>query len=139
MPKRLNSVLKTSERAMGSPRNTYTNITFASKSVYTASLQRPYIVHKTFPQRLYSVHDASTARKKLLQRVCRALMSRLRRAYSVLMAFKIFFLFSYFEKPYFATMVIYFDFSKLLVIVCNSCYNVESHAGLGTCLVTHIY
>jgi len=37
--------------------------------MYTTSSQRPYSVHTTFPQSLYSVHDVSTARKQLLRRV----------------------------------------------------------------------
>jgi len=69
MPPRLYSVLKTCQRAVGSPRNTPKHFKFASYSVYTTSSQRPHSVHTMFPQRLYSVHDASTARKQLLQRV----------------------------------------------------------------------
>ena len=94
-----------------------------TNSMYTMSSQRPYSVHTTFPQHLYSVHDASTARKKLLQRVQGALTERTHRAYSVLtaiIALKIVLRFSFFEHPYFAYIVLYFDFSKQFFIVFNS-------------------
>jgi len=86
MPQRLYSVLKPSQRAVGSPRNTPKNIKFVSCSVYTTSSQRPYSVHTTFPQRLYSVHDVFSARKQLLQRVHSAHTARSRHAHSILTA-----------------------------------------------------
>jgi len=96
LPQRLYSVLKPCQRAVGSPRNTPKNITFASYSVYTTSSQRPYSVHATFLQRLYSVHNVFTAHKQLLQRVHGAYTTFSRRAHSVLkaiIAFKIFYFF----------------------------------------------
>jgi len=66
MPQRLYSVLKTCQRAVGSPGTTPENIKFAGCSVYTTSSQHPYNVHTTYSQRLYSVHDTYTARKQLL-------------------------------------------------------------------------
>jgi len=65
------------------------NIKFASYSVYTSSSQCPYSVHTTFS--LYSVYDASTARKKfpLTPRSWRAhdaLTARTQGAYRVLTA-----------------------------------------------------
>jgi len=76
MPQRLYSVLKTCQQ------NTPKHI-FASYSVYTTSSQRPYSVHTTFPWRLFNVHDASMARKKLLQRVHGVLTARTQHTYCV--------------------------------------------------------
>jgi len=79
-------------------------------SVLTACLQRPH-----------DVPVASTARKQLLQRVHGALTARTQCAYSVftaIIAFKIFLLIL---LPYFANIVINFQFSKQFVIVFNSC------------------
>ena len=56
MPQRLYGVLKTCQRAVGSPQNTPKNIKFASNSTTTSQL--PYSVYTTFPQLLYNVHDA---------------------------------------------------------------------------------
>ena len=81
IPQRLYSVLKSSQRAVGSPRNTPKNIKFVSYSVYTTSSQRPYSVHTTFPQRLYSVNDVFTARKQLLQLVHSAHTARTQRSH----------------------------------------------------------
>jgi len=82
MPQRLYSVLKPSQRAVGSPRNTPK----ISNLSVIACTQRHHSVHTTFPQRLYSVHDVFTARKQLLQRVHSAYTARSRRAHSVLTA-----------------------------------------------------
>ena len=60
-PQRLYSVQKICQRVVGSPRNMLKFIKFASYSVYTTSLQRPFGVHTTFPERHYSVHDAFIA------------------------------------------------------------------------------
>jgi len=87
-----------------------------------ACVQRHHSVHTTFQQRLIIVHDASTACKKLLQRVHGALVARTQRAYSVFtatIAFKICFTYI-FEQPYFANKVITFDFSKQFAIVFNN-------------------
>ena len=65
MSQRLNSVLKTCQRAVGSPRKKSKNIKF--NIVYTTSSQASYRVHTTFPQRkelLQRVHAALTARKQ---------------------------------------------------------------------------
>ena len=116
---------------VGSPRNTPKTIKFVSYSVYTTSSQRPYIAHTTFPQRFYSVRDASTACKQLLQRVYGAHTARPQRShgahsvFTAIIAFKLFnLIFYYFEKPYFANTVIYFYFSKQFVLEFNSCLNV---------------
>jgi len=80
MLQRLYSVLKFSQRAVGSPQNTPTHIKFASNSAYTTSSQCSCSVHTTFPQRLFSVHDASTVRKQLLQRIHGAHTARTQRS-----------------------------------------------------------
>ena len=103
---------------MGSPRNTPKIIKFASNRVYTTSLQRPCSVHTTLPWRLYSVHDAATVRRQLLQRVHGAHTSHPQRshgAHSVLtaiIAFKLFYLFILFGNPI-LQKVIYFFRRKL--------------------------
>jgi len=84
------SVLKTCQHAVGSQRNTPKILNWPVK----ACTQRPHSVHTTFPQRLYGVHDASTAHKMLPQRVHGARTVRTQRAYNVftaIIAFKIFF------------------------------------------------
>jgi len=43
-------------------------IKYATNSAHTKSSHRPYGVLTTFPQRPYSVHDAFTAHKNLMQR-----------------------------------------------------------------------
>ena len=52
-------------------------------NVLTETLQRPHNV----PQRLYSVHGASTAHKQLLQRVHGALTARTQRSHGAHTAF----------------------------------------------------
>ena len=78
---RLYSVLKTCQRAVWSLGNTSKNIKFDSNSVYMTSSNRHNRVNTTFPHHIYSVHDASTARKKLLQRVHGAHTARIQRSH----------------------------------------------------------
>ena len=122
MPQRLYSVLKTCQRAVGSSR--YTPKT-SNVPVLTAS----YSVHTRFPQRLYSVHHASTACEKLLPPVHGAKMVRSQRAHSAHTAriqcllgnHRVFTRISYFKQPNFANKVIFINFSKQFLIVFNSC------------------
>jgi len=70
--------------------------------------QRPYSAYTTLPRRHYSVYEAD-----------RALTQRTYIVLTAIIAFKIFFTFSYFEQPYFANIVIYFYCLKPFVF--NSC------------------
>jgi len=107
MPQRLYSVLKPVSALLGRK-----NTPQISHLPVIACTQRPHSVPTGSTRRLFSVNDASTPRKKFLQRVHGALTAHSQRAYSVLMvtiAFKNLFMILYFEQPYLANIVIYFD------------------------------
>ena len=118
MPQRVYSVLKTCQRAVGSPRNT-PKILNLPVIICTTFSQRPYSVHTTFPQRLYSVHDASTARKQLLQRVNGAHTVHPQRSHgahidlTAIIAFNFFYLFIILRNPFLQTKWLFLLFEAI--------------------------
>jgi len=116
MPQRLYSVLKTCQRAVGTPRNSLK----ISNLPVIACTQSPHSVPSAPTRRFHSVFVAPMTLLRHTKSCCSVFTVRSRRAFSVLTAIIEFNIFSFFHILS-NHILVSFGFSKQFVLVFNNC------------------